>query len=76
MEEEIGWILPLLASGYGNFTEETLKRLKKEMISKAEKKRKAREAKKEEDAVTVCARCHSLRNYVQVKNPNADNLRF
>lgn len=62
--------------GYGNITEETLKRLKKEKISKAEKKRKAREARKkeEEDAVTVCARCHSLRNYGQVKNPNAENL--
>lgn len=69
-----GFSLP--GVGYGNITEETLKKLRKEKISKAEKKRKAREAKKneEEDSVTVCARCHSLRNYGQVKNPNAENL--
>ncbi|KAL5724702.1 GTP-binding protein BRASSINAZOLE INSENSITIVE PALE GREEN 2 [Ranunculus cassubicifolius] len=64
--------------GYGNVTEETLSKLKRTRISKAEKKRKIREEAKrneeEEEAVVVCARCHSLRNYGQVKNPNADNL--
>ncbi|XP_031263573.1 GTP-binding protein BRASSINAZOLE INSENSITIVE PALE GREEN 2, chloroplastic isoform X2 [Pistacia vera] len=60
--------------GYGNITEETLERLKKKKISKAEKKRMAREAKEEKDEVTVCARCHSLRNYGQVKNQLAENL--
>ncbi|KAJ0089562.1 hypothetical protein Patl1_13973 [Pistacia atlantica] len=34
----------------------------------------AREAKEEKDEVTVCARCHSLRNYGQVKNQVAENL--
>lgn len=75
-EKELDGFTPA-GVGYGNITEETLKKLKKEKISKAEKKRKAREAKKaaaEVDAVTVCARCHSLRNYGQVKNPNAENL--
>ncbi|KAJ4951217.1 hypothetical protein NE237_028049 [Protea cynaroides] len=60
--------------GYGNITEETVKKVKKERISKSEKKQKAREAQRDEEVVTVCARCHSLRNYGQVKNPNADNL--
>ncbi|XP_074585007.1 GTP-binding protein BRASSINAZOLE INSENSITIVE PALE GREEN 2, chloroplastic [Curcuma longa] len=63
--------------GYGNITEETLAKFKKEKISKSEKKRKTREARKremEEDSVTVCARCHSLRNYGQVKNEKAENL--
>lgn len=62
--------------GYGNITEDTLRKFKKEKFSKAEKKRKAREARKneEEESITVCARCHSLRNYGQVKNPNAENL--
>lgn len=63
--------------GYGNITEETLAKHKKEKISKSEKKRKTREARKremEEDSVTVCARCHSLRNYGQVKNEKAENL--
>ncbi|XP_043695482.1 GTP-binding protein BRASSINAZOLE INSENSITIVE PALE GREEN 2, chloroplastic [Telopea speciosissima] len=60
--------------GYGNITEETFKKVKKERISKSEKKQKAREAQRDEEMVTVCARCHSLRNYGQVKNPNAENL--
>lgn len=60
--------------GYGNITEETIEKLKKKKISKAERKRMAREAKKEKDEVTVCARCHSLRNYGQVKNEAAENL--
>ncbi|XP_062117925.1 GTP-binding protein BRASSINAZOLE INSENSITIVE PALE GREEN 2, chloroplastic [Humulus lupulus] len=60
--------------GYGNITEDFLKKVKKEKISKAEKKRKAREAVKEKEEVTVCARCHSLRNYGQVKNQAVENL--
>ena len=60
--------------GYGNITQEFLKKLKKKKISKAEKKRKAREAPRENEEVTVCARCHSLRNYGQVKNQAAENL--
>ncbi|XP_065853348.1 GTP-binding protein BRASSINAZOLE INSENSITIVE PALE GREEN 2, chloroplastic [Euphorbia lathyris] len=64
--------------GYGNITEEIIEkqRRKKEerKISKAERKRKAREARKDKDQVTVCARCHSLRNYGQVKNQTAENL--
>uniref|UniRef100_A0A1J3FRZ5 Uncharacterized protein YqeH n=2 Tax=Noccaea caerulescens TaxID=107243 RepID=A0A1J3FRZ5_NOCCA len=61
--------------GYGNVTEETEK--KKKRVSKSERKKLAREeAKKdkEDDDVTVCARCHSLRNYGQVKNQAAENL--
>ncbi|CAL1385760.1 unnamed protein product [Linum trigynum] len=64
--------------GYGNITEEVVeketrrKELKK--VSKAERKRKAREAHRDKDEVTVCARCHSLRNYGQVKNQTAENL--
>lgn len=34
----------------------------------------AKEAHKEKEEVTVCARCHSLRNYGQVKNQAAENL--
>ncbi|XP_061965201.1 GTP-binding protein BRASSINAZOLE INSENSITIVE PALE GREEN 2, chloroplastic [Populus nigra] len=64
--------------GYGNITEEIIEkqRRKKEQkkVSKAERKRLARESKKEKDEVTVCARCHSLRNYGQVKNQTAENL--
>ncbi|KAL6909828.1 hypothetical protein ACP4OV_001487 [Aristida adscensionis] len=63
--------------GYGNITEETLERLKKEKLSKAERKRRTREAKRieaEEDSAVVCARCHSLRNYGLVKNDKAENL--
>ncbi|KAF9625030.1 hypothetical protein IFM89_017102 [Coptis chinensis] len=62
--------------GYGNVTEETLNKSNKKRISKAEKKRKLREeARRDEEMVfTVCARCHSLRNYGQVKNSKADNL--
>ncbi|CAH2063872.1 unnamed protein product [Thlaspi arvense] len=59
--------------GYGNVTEEMEK---KKRVSKSERKKLAREeAKKDkEDDVTVCARCHSLRNYGQVKNQAAENL--
>ncbi|KAJ6332111.1 hypothetical protein OIU76_010488 [Salix suchowensis] len=64
--------------GYGNITEEIIEkqRMKKEQkkMSKAERKRLARESNKEKDGVTVCARCHSLRNYGQVKNQKAENL--
>ncbi|KAI9110370.1 hypothetical protein K1719_018812 [Acacia pycnantha] len=60
--------------GYGNNTEETLNRAKKKKVSKAEKKKMIREAEKVKDEVTVCARCHSLRNYGQVKNQTAENL--
>ncbi|CAK9313777.1 unnamed protein product [Citrullus colocynthis] len=60
--------------GYGNITEETVKRAEKKRTSKSEKKRRAREAQKEIEEVTVCARCHSLRNYGQVKNQAAENL--
>lgn len=62
--------------GYGNVTEEVLKEKenKKKRLSKAERKRLAREAQKERDVVTVCARCHSLRNYGHVKNQTAENL--
>lgn len=60
--------------GYGNITEELVERSKKKRLSKAERKKMAREAQKEKDEVTVCARCHSLRNYGQVKNQVAENL--
>ncbi|KAJ6700069.1 GENETIC INTERACTOR OF PROHIBITINS 3 MITOCHONDRIAL [Salix purpurea] len=64
--------------GYGNITEEIMEkqRMKKEQkkMSKAERKRLARQSNKEKDGVTVCARCHSLRNYGQVKNQTAENL--
>ncbi|KAE9585254.1 putative nitric-oxide synthase (NADPH) [Lupinus albus] len=67
-----GFALP--GVGYGNITEEVLKRMKKKKVSKAEKKRMAREAEKVKEEVTVCARCHSLRNYGQVKNQIVENL--
>ncbi|KAL6493903.1 GTP-binding protein BRASSINAZOLE INSENSITIVE PALE GREEN 2, chloroplastic [Orobanche gracilis] len=60
--------------GFGNITEETLEKSKKKRISKSERRRISREANSEKEEVTVCARCHSLRNYGQVKNPMADNL--
>ncbi|KAL2320706.1 hypothetical protein Fmac_029675 [Flemingia macrophylla] len=60
--------------GYGNITEEYLEKVKKKKVSKAEKKRMAKEADKEKEEVTVCARCHSLRNYGLVKNQTAENL--
>ncbi|CAJ1913423.1 unnamed protein product [Sphenostylis stenocarpa] len=60
--------------GYGNMTEEYLEKIKKKKVSKAEKKRMAKEANREEEEVTVCARCHSLRNYGHVKNQTAENL--
>ncbi|XP_073043136.1 GTP-binding protein BRASSINAZOLE INSENSITIVE PALE GREEN 2, chloroplastic [Primulina eburnea] len=60
--------------GYGNINEETIEKGKRKRVSKAEKKRMARDAKKEKEEVTVCARCHSLRNYGQVKNQVAENL--
>ncbi|ERN03475.1 hypothetical protein AMTRI_Chr02g261370 [Amborella trichopoda] len=59
--------------GYGNITEETLSR-KKEKLSKRERKQKSREAMREKPTATVCARCHSLRNYGQVKNQKLENL--
>ncbi|KAL9175705.1 hypothetical protein ABFS82_02G129000 [Erythranthe guttata] len=61
-------------AGYGNVTEETIEKGKRKRLSKAERKRISREAPKEKDEVTVCARCHSLRHYGQVKNQLADNL--
>lgn len=60
--------------GYGNINEDTIEKAKKKKVPKAEKKRMAREAQKEKEEVTVCARCHSLRNYGQVKNQTAENL--
>ncbi|KNA03281.1 hypothetical protein SOVF_210690 [Spinacia oleracea] len=62
--------------GYGNVTEELVKEKaeKKKRLSKSERKRLAREAEKEREEVMVCARCHSLRNYGQVKNQMAENL--
>ncbi|KAF2587966.1 hypothetical protein F2Q70_00041035 [Brassica cretica] len=51
--------------------------MEKKRVSKSERKKLAREeAKKDndDDDVTVCARCHSLRNYGQVKNQAAENL--
>ncbi|KAG4927821.1 hypothetical protein JHK85_054307 [Glycine max] len=60
--------------GYGNITEEYLERVKKKKVTKAEKKRMAKEADKEKEEVTVCARCHCLRNYGQVKNQTLENL--
>ncbi|CAN0907906.1 GTP-binding protein BRASSINAZOLE INSENSITIVE PALE GREEN 2, chloroplastic [Linum grandiflorum] len=71
-----GFTLP--GVGYGNITEEVMekemRRKEERKVSKAERKRAAREARKEKDVVTVCARCHSLRNYGQVKNQSAENL--
>ncbi|OMO86169.1 hypothetical protein COLO4_21284 [Corchorus olitorius] len=60
--------------GYGNITEESLEKAKRKRLSKAERKKMAREANKEKEEVTVCARCHSLRNYGQVKNQSTENL--
>ncbi|CAH9109918.1 unnamed protein product [Cuscuta europaea] len=62
--------------GYGNVTEEFLERRKKKRVSKAEKKRIAREASRsgKEKEAKVCARCHSLRYYGHVKNQAAENL--
>ncbi|KAH6793761.1 P-loop containing nucleoside triphosphate hydrolases superfamily protein [Perilla frutescens var. hirtella] len=60
--------------GYGNITEETLEKVKRKKVSKAERKRISREAEREKEQVTVCARCHSLRNYGHVKNQVAENL--
>ncbi|KAI4330527.1 hypothetical protein MLD38_028809 [Melastoma candidum] len=64
--------------GFGSITEELVReKERKEMekrIPKSERKRLAREAQKEVEKVTVCARCHSLRNYGQVKNQSAENL--
>ncbi|PIN10354.1 putative GTPase [Handroanthus impetiginosus] len=60
--------------GYGNVTEDIVVKEKRKRFSKAERKRNAREAQREEEEVTVCARCHSLRNYGQVKNQGAENL--
>lgn len=60
--------------GYGNITEEVVEKGKKIRLSKSERKRMNREAQKEKEEVTVCARCHSLRNYGQVKNQVAENL--
>ncbi|XP_027072680.1 GTP-binding protein BRASSINAZOLE INSENSITIVE PALE GREEN 2, chloroplastic-like isoform X1 [Coffea arabica] len=60
--------------GYGNITEEVVEKGKKIKLSKAERKRMNREARKDKEEVTVCARCHSLRNYGQVKNQVAENL--
>ncbi|KAL8495878.1 hypothetical protein ACS0TY_019843 [Phlomoides rotata] len=60
--------------GFGKVTEETLEKAKRKKVSKAERKRISREAQKEKEEVTVCARCHSLRNYGQVKNQVAENL--
>ncbi|CAA6673118.1 unnamed protein product [Spirodela intermedia] len=61
--------------GYGNITEENVRK-QREKLSKSERKRRAREEAKRalENAITVCARCHSLRNYGQVKNEKAENL--
>ncbi|KAL3815165.1 hypothetical protein ACJIZ3_016433 [Penstemon smallii] len=61
--------------GYGNVTEETIEKGKRKRMSKSERKKMARESKQDEkEEVTVCARCHSLRNYGQVKNQTAENL--
>lgn len=60
--------------GYGNITEEVIEKQRRTRLSKAERKRLAREAGREKDEVIVCARCHSLRNYGQVKHEMAENL--
>ncbi|GFQ07766.1 uncharacterized protein yqeh [Phtheirospermum japonicum] len=60
--------------GYGKITEEILEKSKKKRVSKSEKKKISRDAQKVKDEVTVCARCHSLRNYGQVKNQSVENL--
>ncbi|XP_060184360.1 GTP-binding protein BRASSINAZOLE INSENSITIVE PALE GREEN 2, chloroplastic [Lycium barbarum] len=72
--KELDGFLPA-GLGYGNITEEVLEKGKKKRVSKSERKKMAREAAKgEKEEVTVCARCHSLRNYGQVKNEMAENL--
>ncbi|XP_004236836.1 GTP-binding protein BRASSINAZOLE INSENSITIVE PALE GREEN 2, chloroplastic [Solanum lycopersicum] len=72
--KELDGFLPA-GVGYGNITQEVLEKGKKKRVSKSERKRMAREAAKgEKEEVTVCARCHSLRNYGQVKNELAENL--
>jgi len=60
--------------GYGDINEDTIEKVKKNKVPKAEKNKMAREAQKEKEEVTMCARCHSLRNYGQVKNQTAENL--
>ncbi|KAG9141323.1 hypothetical protein Leryth_001779 [Lithospermum erythrorhizon] len=60
--------------GYGNVKEEVLDEGKKKRLTKSERKRIAREASRVKESYTVCARCHSLRNYGQVKNRAAENL--
>lgn len=60
--------------GYGNITEEIIENRKRKKLSKTERKQMHREAKKDQEVITVCARCHSLRNYGQVKNQSAENL--
>ncbi|GJN28867.1 hypothetical protein PR202_gb17039 [Eleusine coracana subsp. coracana] len=73
---EVGWLLTT-GVGYGSITEETIQRMKKEKLSKSERKHRAKEAKRveaEQDSAVVCARCHSLRNYGLVKNDKAENL--
>ncbi|KAL2483036.1 P-loop containing nucleoside triphosphate hydrolase superfamily protein [Forsythia ovata] len=78
-DEEDDWLKELdgfapPGLGFGNITEETIEKAKKKRFSKSERKKMAREAQREEEEVTVCARCHSLRNYGQVKNQAAENL--
>ncbi|KAJ3692436.1 hypothetical protein LUZ60_012786 [Juncus effusus] len=64
--------------GYGNITPEYLQSIQKPKISKSDKKKQLKDElkkiKKQESLVTVCARCHSLRNYGSIKNPNVENL--
>ncbi|KAK9664414.1 hypothetical protein RND81_14G039900 [Saponaria officinalis] len=75
-DEEVGKVDGFMPGGvgYGNVTEEVLEKAKRKRLSKSERKKLAREANKEIEEVTVCARCHSLRNYGQVKNQTAENL--
>lgn len=72
LSEMDGFTVP--GVGYGNITEATLEKGKRMRVSKAERKRLAREARAEKEEVTVCARCHSLRNYGQIKNQTAENV--
>ncbi|RWW42027.1 hypothetical protein BHE74_00052451 [Ensete ventricosum] len=71
----------LVCPGCGIFMQDTDPDLpgyyRRKVVAPRKKKRRVKEAKRrdtEEDSVTVCARCHSLRNYGQVKNQKADNL--
>lgn len=59
--------------GYGNITDEIIEEraLKSEKRKKVKTEQKKRE---EEEMVVVCARCHSLRNYGNVKDQKAENL--